>query len=237
MSLDGKIIIVTGAGGNLGAATLVALARQGALLVAADRSAETLQRSLAATGDPARHLTVAGLDLSVDSGCAELTARALEKFGRIDGLAATVGGFAAAPLADTGTELLLRMVTINAVTTLNILRAVLAPMRQAGSGSVVVVGAAGARHGTSGLGAYAAAKSAALRLVESFADEVRSEGIRVNAVLPGTIDTPPNRAAMPHADPAAWVTPAQIAEIIAFLLSDAATGIAGALIPVTGRGG
>jgi NAD(P)-dependent dehydrogenase (short-subunit alcohol dehydrogenase family) len=73
-------------------------------------------------------------------------------------------------------------------------------------------------------------------MVESFADEVRQEGVRVNAVLPGTIDTPQNRAAMPGVDHATWVSSDQIAEVIAFLLSDSATGITGALIPVTGRG-
>jgi NAD(P)-dependent dehydrogenase (short-subunit alcohol dehydrogenase family) len=116
------------------------------------------------------------------------------------------------------------------------MRAVLPPMRAAGTGSVVVVGAASARQASAGIAAYAAAKSAALRLVESFADEVRPEGVRINAVLPGTIDTPQNRAAMPGADHATWVSAGQIADVIAFLLSDAGTGVSGALIPVTGRG-
>jgi len=74
-----------------------------------------------------------------------------------------------------------------------------------------------------------------MRMVESFADEVHGDGLRVNAILPGTIDTPPNRAAMPASDHAAWVTPQEIAEVIAFLLSDAASGITGAALPVTGR--
>jgi NAD(P)-dependent dehydrogenase (short-subunit alcohol dehydrogenase family) len=236
MSLDGKVVIVTGAGGNLGAATVAGLAGRGAHLVAAERRDEVLQRSLAATDDPSRHLAVAGIDLTEERDCATLVDRAMERFGRVDGLATTVGGFAAAPLAHTDAELLVQMMRINAVTTLNIMRAVLPSMRAAGAGSVVVVGAASARQASAGIAAYAAAKSAALRLVESFADEVRPEGVRVNAVLPGTIDTPQNRAAMPGADHATWVSPGQIAEVIGFLLSDAATGVTGALIPVTGRG-
>lgn len=236
MSLENKVVILTGAGGNLGAATLAVLSRGGARIVAADLRDDAVERSLAATGEPARHLGVAGIDLAEEASCATLVAHALERFGRIDGIATTVGGFAAAPLAQTDSELLLRMLLINAVTTLNIIRAAVPSMRAAGAGSLVMVGAASALHAGAGIAAYAAGKSAALRMVESFADELRSDGVRVNAVLPGTIDTPQNRTAMPDADHATWVRPAQIAEVITFLLSDAASGITGALIPVTGRG-
>ena len=90
--------------------------------------------------------------------------------------------------------------------------------------------------GGSGMGAYAAAKSAVLRLTESLADELKGQGVRANCVLPSIIDTPQNRADMPKADTGRWVTPVQIAEVIAFLLSDAASGVSGAAVPVTGRG-
>jgi NAD(P)-dependent dehydrogenase (short-subunit alcohol dehydrogenase family) len=236
MSLAHKTIIVTGAGGNLGAATLLALSRAGAHVVAAERREDAVRQSLAATGDPARHLGVADIDLTDEAACTTLVARALERFGRIDGLATTVGGFAAGATADTDAGLLLHMMQLNAVTTLNILRAVLPPLRAAGGGSVVAVGAASAQRPVAGIAAYAASKAAMLCLVGNAAHELRAEGIRVNAVLPGTIDTPQNRAAMPEADAAAWVTPLQIAEVIAFLLSDAASGVTGALVPVTGRG-
>ena len=85
------------------------------------------------------------------------------------------------------------------------------------------------------MGAYSAAKSALMRLTESMSAELRDAGINVNCVLPSTIDTPANRAAMPDADPTRWVAPAALAEVIAFLASDAARAIHGALIPVYGR--
>lgn len=128
------------------------------------------------------------------------------------------------------------MFRINLLTTVNIFRAGIAAMRPLGQGSLCAVGALAALKAPGQMGAYAASKSAVLRLVESYADELRGTGLRVNAVMPGTIDTPQNRAAMPDADPRAWVQPAEIASVIGFLLSDAARAVTGALVPVTGRG-
>jgi NAD(P)-dependent dehydrogenase (short-subunit alcohol dehydrogenase family) len=232
MSLDDKVLIVTGAGGNLGRATASALERAGARIVAADLHEQALQGSLASLAHPERHLGLGGIDLVNEAACTSLVARAVERFGRIDGLATTVGGFAGAPLSDTDAQLLLEMMRINVVTTVNVIRTVV-PALSPGAG-VVAIGAASARQAGAGIAAYAASKSAVFRIVESFAEELRPRGIRVNAVLPGTIDTPQNRAAMPEADRAGWVAPAQIASVIAFLLSDAAAGVTGALIPVIG---
>lgn len=98
------------------------------------------------------------------------------------------------------------------------------------------IGAMPAIKAPAGLAPYAASTPGVLRLVESDADEAKRHRLRVNAIMPGTIDTPRNRAAMPDPDTTAWVTPVQLGEAIAFLLSDAASGITGALVPVTGRG-
>jgi NAD(P)-dependent dehydrogenase (short-subunit alcohol dehydrogenase family) len=236
MLLTDRVVVVTGAGGNLGTAIMGSLSTAGARIVATDHSDTALARSRATLEAPDRHLFLPGIDLADETTCSALIARALERYGRIDGLATTVGAFAMAPLAETTGELLQRMVHINAVTTLTIMRAVVEPMRAAGGGSLVAVGAASARQASAGIAAYAAAKSAVFRLVESFADELRAEGIRVNAVLPGTIDTPQNREAMPDANRQGWVSPRQVADVIGFLLSDASSGVTGALVPVTGRG-
>jgi len=227
MPFTGKCAIVTGAAGNLGGAVARLLASRGARVVAVDVSQDALNH-LSLSGSA--HLVLAGHDLADVSACNRIVERALKEVGKIDLLACTVGGFTMAPLAESGPEQWDFMFGLNVKTTLNICRAVVPAMQAGGGGSIVCVGSAAALRGTSQLGAYAATKSAVLRLVETMAAELRSSHIRVNAVLPTTMDTPQNRAAMPDADPAQWVSPEQVAEVMAFLLSDAASAVTGASI-------
>jgi len=128
------------------------------------------------------------------------------------------------------------MFRINLLSKLNVFRAAIAIICPQGRGSLCAVGAQAALKAPPEMAAYAASKSVVLRLLESFAEELRAEGIRVNAVLPGTIDTLQNGAAMPGADPFAWVRPEAIGRIITFLLWDAASGVTGALLPATAWG-
>ena len=234
MSLNDKIIIVTGAAGNVGSAVSRLLAERGAIVAAVDTVREPLEQAVAALPGE-RHLALSGYDLLDAAACTTLAARVTQNLGRIDGAVNTVGGFAMAPLGESGPELWDAMFSMNLKSALNLYRAVLPVMAAAGSGSLVAIGAAAALRSPPAMSAYAASKSAVLRLTESLADEVKGEGIRVNAVLPGTIDTPQNRAAMPDVDPSLWVRPTEVAEAILFLLSDAASGITGALLPVGGR--
>jgi NAD(P)-dependent dehydrogenase (short-subunit alcohol dehydrogenase family) len=227
MASDAPVCLVAGAAGNLGRACVAALARDGALVVGADRSgADGFEGAL----------WVEGTDLFDAEACAGLVATVLERFGRLDGLAQTVGGFAVAPAAEGGPDLWTQMFRLNVLTTLNLFRAALPPMRAARRGAVVAVGAKPGLHAPAAFGAYAASKAGVLRLTEAFAAELKAEGVRVNAVLPGTMDTPQNRAAMPDADPAAWVRPEEVAAAIAFLLGPAASGVTGVALEVAGRG-
>ncbi|MBU8538397.1 SDR family NAD(P)-dependent oxidoreductase [Falsiroseomonas tokyonensis] len=233
--LEGPVL-VTGAAGNLGRAVAAALAARGAAVVALDRVAAPLKAMLAALPGPGRHMALAEVDLAEPEACAQAVAAVLARHGRLAGVVHTVGGFAMAPIAETPPAMFEAMFRLNLLTTANLFGATVAAMRPAGRGSLVAIGAVAGLRAPAGMAAYAASKAGVLRLVEAYAEELKPTGLRVNALLPGTLDTPQNRAAMPEADPAGWVAPAQVAEAACFLVSGAASGITGALLPVTGRG-
>ena len=227
--MRGKTIMLTGAAGNLGRAVIARLLADGADVVALDRPGPGLAGLKGVQ-------TVAVADLADEAACTEAVSSVLAAYGRLDGVVHTVGGFAWAGLAQSPAALWEQQFRMNVLTTLNVLRAAAGHMRVAGHGSMVAVGAGAAQRAPAGMSAYAAAKSAVHRMVESFADELKGENIRVNAVLPGTMDTPQNRADMPDADPSKWTRTSEVADTFAFLLSDAASGVTGVLLPVPGRG-
>jgi NAD(P)-dependent dehydrogenase (short-subunit alcohol dehydrogenase family) len=127
------------------------------------------------------------------------------------------------------------MLNLNARTAFVLSRAVAPHMLEQGSGKIVHVAARAALEGGARASAYSVSKSGIVRLVESMAAELRQDGINVNCVLPGTIDTPQNRQAMPKADHSRWVSPQAIADVMLFLASDAARAVNGAAVPVYGR--
>ena len=231
-----EVVIVTGAGGNLGAAVVEILAGRGVRLVAMDRSGAALDRVLVGLAEPECHLRVTDVDLTDSVNCGDLVDQVLQRFGRIDGLVNTVGAFAMAGIDAADPAQWEFLFKVNLSTTLNMCRAAVPSMRAAGRGSIVNIGAAAALKATASMSAFAASKSAVLRLTESLADELKAHGIRANCVLPSTLDTPQNRTAMPKADMRKWVTPTQVAEVVAFLIADASSGVNGAAIPVIGRG-
>ena len=221
-----RTIIVTGAAGVLGRAAVSALASEGATVVAVDVAAE-----IAASGQAA---SVGGVDLSDPAATKAAYDEIIAEQGPLAGLANVAGGFRWETMADGSTDTWDLLYRMNVRTTLNSSRAALASL-VASRGAIVNVGAAGAVRAAAGMGAYAASKAGVMRLTEALAEEHKAAGLRVNAVLPSILDTPTNRADMPGADASTWVTPEALAAVIAFLLSDAASAVTGALIPVTGR--
>lgn len=177
-------------------------------------------------------LVLPGVDLTDAKSVAAAFAQ-VAAAGPLHGLVNVAGGFRWETVADGAVESWDFLYRINVRTALNAVRAAL-PLFGAG-GSIVNIGAAGAMKAGTGMGAYAASKSGVAKLTESLAEELKDKSIRVNAVLPSIIDTPVNRADMPDAEYDRWVSPEALAKVIEFLLSDAATPITGALLPVTGR--
>lgn len=227
-------VIVTGAAGNLGRATAARLAGEGINLVCVDRTTEALDALVQSLPSEAKVLTFAGADLSDPAVAQAMAEAAVDSFGGIDGLVNTVGGFATGPVDGDALDRWDLMMTLNARVALVTSIAVLPVMQAAGYGRIVHIAAAPGLKAGANQAAYAASKAAVLRLTESIALEHRRHRITANCILPGTIDTPQNRAAMPDAKVSDWVSPASIARLIAFLISPEAAVVTGAAIPATG---
>jgi len=158
-------------------------------------------------------------------------------FGKIDVLAHLVGGFAGGKtIADTDDATFQRMFELNVGAAFHMLRAVLAHMRKAGSGRIIAIGSRAAENPGATVGAYSASKAALVSLIRTVAIENKDAGITANVILPGTMDTPANRAALPGVDTSPWVQPASVASLIVWLAGDAGKDVTGAAIPVYGRG-
>jgi NAD(P)-dependent dehydrogenase (short-subunit alcohol dehydrogenase family) len=228
MTLQDKTIAVTGAFGALGTAVVQALRREGANVAAIDFAAAPREPASLAGAEP-----FGGVDLADDGAAARTLAAIRERFGRLDGLVNIAGGFRWETVADGKLESWDAMYRMNVRTTVAACQAALPHLGD--GGRIVNIGANGATKAAAGMGAYAASKAGVARLTEALAEELKERGITVNALLPSIIDTPANRADMPKADFGKWVRPAQLADAIVFLLSDRASAITGALIPVTGR--
>lgn len=231
MNLEGKRIVVTGGFGFLGRVVVRALAAAGGSVVAIDRAAapDDVHAQVAAA-------CIGGIDLADPAAAADAMDRAAQALGGgIDALINIAGAFRWETVQSGSLDTWDLMYRINVRTAVAASQAALPRLLASGDGRIVNIGAAGAVKAASGMGAYAASKAGVAKLTEALAEELKNKGITVNALLPSIIDTPANRADMPDAEFERWVKPEQLAGTIAFLLSEPARAITGALIPVTGR--
>lgn len=234
-SFDAKVAIVTGAAGNLGRAVAGAFATQGARIALVDldaRAIETVRSEMPAGSEAAVFVA----DLIAPESVTDMVERIEARFGRIDILANVAGGFVMGPpLHETDDRDWDFMFDLNARTVFNCCRAVLPRMLAAGGGKIINVSARAAAAGKGKMAPYCASKAAVVTLTESMAAEHNQNGINVNCILPGTIDTPQNRQAMPDQDHSRWVPTSALADVVLFLASDAARCVNGAALPVYGQ--
>lgn len=235
--LAGRVVMITGASGNLGSATSEKFLALGSKLALVDRATDRLQERYGDLTSSSDIFLSPPVDLTDSDHVKSIASEISNRFGRIDALVNITGGFQGGKMVhETSSAMLKSLYELNVVTMVNSSQAVIPFMIDKGAGSIINIGSRSGLKGTTKSGAYAAAKSAVIRLTESMSAELKQKGIRVNCVLPGTIDTPTNRADMPKADFSRWVPAPAIADLITFLASDKSLAITGAAIPAYGRG-
>lgn len=232
---DRKVVMITGAAGNLGVSVAQAFLGAGASVVLVDRSPERLGKLYPKLVGSLDHLLAHSVDLTDAQAVESTVSTAMERFGRLDVLVNTVGGYRAGKsLEETPLEDWDFLFNLNARSLFITCRAVIPAMRRQGSGRIINVASRAALAGEANASLYSASKTVALRLTESIAAELRGVGVTANCILPGLIDTPQNRQAMPGGDFKKWVSPESLAEVVLFLASEAARDISGAAVPVFG---
>jgi NAD(P)-dependent dehydrogenase (short-subunit alcohol dehydrogenase family) len=237
VTLTGRSAVVTGGTGALGGAIVAALLSAGARVAVPFRKAGELEGLRAQVGDAAEgSLSGALLDLSAETAVADFFESVAEDRGGLDLLVNAAGGFAGGkPVHETPWTAWQEMLDTNLKTAVIASRAAVPWMLRRGGGAIVNVSSRPATQAAPRLAAYAASKRAVLALTDAMAAELVESRITVNAVLPSTIDTPANRAAMPDADFSKWVAPEEIARVVLFLAGDDARIVSGAHLPVYGR--
>ncbi len=235
MLLSDTVAMITGAAGGLGRETVRVFLEEGASVVGTD-VAEMSMDAMGLAADARARCMLVRYDVTTERGAADQMAAALRQFGRVDALVNIVGGWkGGVPLHETPLAEWEAMLSLNLTSAFLCCRAALPHMLERQSGRIVNISSRTAVLPVGRQAAYNAAKAGIIALTQTLADEVKHQGITVNCVLPSILDTEANRRAFPKGDPAKWVKPADLARLLAFLASDAASQVTGAAIPVYGR--
>jgi NAD(P)-dependent dehydrogenase (short-subunit alcohol dehydrogenase family) len=224
-----KVVLVTGANGGLGASVTQAFLDAGATVVGTSRKIEQTEFS-------SPNFAALPADIASAHGAKLLIEQVAGKFGRLDVLAHTVGGFAGGQsVAETDDKTFEQMFAMNLNATFYLLRAAIPELRKSAAGRIIAIGSRAALEPGPGVGAYSASKAAMVSLLRTVAAENHDAGMTANVILPGMIDTPANRKAMPNADFSKWVKPGTIASLMVWLAGVAGKDVNGAVIPVYGE--
>lgn len=219
-------VLVTGATGSLGGGVLAAFAAAGWQIAGTTRGAPPKR----VKGEPAVHWLRA--ELATTIGARRAVKGAVTALGGLDALVCLIGGYEATPIDELSWADVDRLLQLDLRPTVEAVIAARSALEASGAGSIVTVGAKSALSPGGKMSAYAAAKAGVIAFSASLAIELRPRGVRVNCVVPGTIDTPANREMLPDAKRTTWVDPRQLGELIRFLASPESGPLTGAAIPV-----
>ena len=235
-SFSEQTVMIAGAGGNLGSAVAKKFISSGANLVLIDNREGKFERIFPELIQSEQHLLAEGVDVNKKPLIESIAEDALKKYNRLDVLVNAVGGYQGGfPLYETPEDAWDLLFEVNVRTVYNLCSVIAPIMVESKSGNIINIAARAGLKGRANSAAYSAAKSSVIRLTEALAAELKHDGVTVNCILPGTIDTPQNRASMPNADYSRWPAPEDVANVILFLASNDAKVITGASIPVYGR--
>ncbi len=226
--MNGKIVFITGAKGGLGSVITRSFLAQGATVVGASRH-------ISAGDFPHPNFTAMPVDFTNQDQIRQAVARIIADHGRLDVLLHVLGGFAGGqPITATTTETWDQMRDLNLTSAFYIFREAIPHLRKSPNGRIIAIGSLAAKEPHANLGAYVIFKTALTTLVQTAALENADAGLTANIVLPATMDTPGNRAAMPREDFSKWVQPQDVANLVLWLADDSARHVTGAAIPMEG---
>jgi NAD(P)-dependent dehydrogenase (short-subunit alcohol dehydrogenase family) len=227
-----KIAIVTGSAGNLGQAVVKNLLTENYLVIGTVTSHDRT-----ATGLQDGNFEPAVVDLTSEENAALFVDSVIKKYKKIDTAILTVGGFTMGKLADTSASDIYKQIQLNFETAYNIARPVFVQMLKQNAGRIFLVGSKPGMdaNNSKGMTAYGLAKSLIFHLAGLMNEEAKGYDVVTNVIVPGTIDTPQNRKAMPDADFSNWVKPEAIAGIICYYSSAIARPLREPIIKVYGN--
>ena len=223
-----RVVLLTGAKGGLGSFVTQRFLATGATVVGTSRS-------ISNEDFPEPSFVPLPVDFTKSAAVLEAIETVVRRFGKLDVLVHVLGGFVGGKtVAETDDATWEQMRDLNLTSAFYVLRAAIPHLRKSGNGRIIAIGSLTAVEPHAGLGAYVTFKSALATLVRTVALENKDAGLTANLILPGTMDTPANRKAMPAADPSKWVQPGAVAELALFLAEDRAAQVTGTVIPIDG---
>jgi len=226
--MNDRVVLITGAKGGLGSAVTRKFLASGATVVGTNRG-------ITQEDFPGANFLAMPADLTRSAAVANAISSVMDRYRRLDVLLHLLGAFTGGKsVAETDDATWGQMQDLNLTSAFYVLREAIPHLRKSGSGRIVAIGSLAAVEPHAGLGAYATFKSALVGLVRTVALENRDAGLTANVVLPGTMDTPANRKAMPGADFSKWVKPEEVADLIFWLTDERAKNVSGAAIAMDG---